>query len=94
MRSENDSFFEEYKGPGDLAVCGNTTRKSSKFQESARQAVMHAVASAPSHRNYARAKTSASGSNEPAYVLANSWKNLNKSSCEACLGNASASVMG
>ncbi|KAJ0094561.1 hypothetical protein Patl1_16084 [Pistacia atlantica] len=94
MRSENYSFFEEYTGSGDLAVCGNTTRKNSKFQESARQAVMRAVASAPSHGNYARAKIAASGSNESAYVLANCWKNLNKSSCEACLENASVSVLG
>ncbi|XP_044494691.1 cysteine-rich receptor-like protein kinase 2 [Mangifera indica] len=94
MRSQNYSFFEEYKGPADHAVCGNTTRKSSKFQESARQAVLRAVASAPSHGNYARATIAASGSNESAYVLANCWKNLKTSSCEACLKNASASVLG
>lgn len=94
MRSENYSFFEEYTGPGDLAVCGNTTRKNSNFQESARHAVTRAVASAPSHGNYARAKIAVSGSNESAYVLANCWKSLNKSSCEACLENASVSVLG
>ncbi|KAF8399733.1 hypothetical protein HHK36_015604 [Tetracentron sinense] len=95
MRAENYSFFEEYKGPGDMAICGNASRKSSRFQESAKQAILNAVAGAPDNNGYARAKVLVSGSvNESAYVLADCWRTLNKSSCRACLENASASVIG
>lgn len=95
MRSENYSFFREYEGPEDRAVCGNGTRKNLRFQESAREAVMRAVASAPSNGGYARAQVQVSGAaNKSAYVLANCWKTLNSSSCEACLANASASILG
>ncbi|KAH7570319.1 hypothetical protein JRO89_XS05G0085600 [Xanthoceras sorbifolium] len=94
MRSENYSFFEEYKSPEDKAVCGNTTRKDSIFQESARQAVMRAVASAPNDKGYARAHEKVSGTaNESVYVLADCWRSLNASSCGACLENASASML-
>ncbi|CAH1433962.1 unnamed protein product [Lactuca virosa] len=34
MRFQNFSFFDEYSGPSDTSVCGNTTRKSSLFQDS------------------------------------------------------------
>lgn len=95
MRADNYSFFDEYKGPSDRAICGNTTRKNSRFQEAATQAVNHAVASAPSNKGYARAQVAVAGtSNESAYVLVDCWKNLDQSSCRACLENASASILG
>ncbi|CAK7332633.1 unnamed protein product [Dovyalis caffra] len=94
MRSENYSFYEEYKGPGDKAVCGNTTLKNSIFAESTRQAVSQAVTSAPNNQGYARAQVTVPGRNESAYVLANCWKTLNASSCRACLENATASILG
>ncbi|KAK6930986.1 Gnk2-homologous domain [Dillenia turbinata] len=94
MRAENYSFFEEYRGPEERAVCGNKTRKSSNFQESARQAILQAVADAPNNNRYAMAKVGVSGTkNESAYVLADCWKTLNASACRACLDNASASIM-
>lgn len=91
MRHENYRFFEEYKGPEDRVVCGNGTRKSSAFQESARRAVRQAVAIAPSRGGFARGKVEV-GANESAYVLANCWRTLNASSCRACLDNASTSI--
>lgn len=94
MRAENYSFFEEYKGAGDGAVCGNTTQKNSTFGESARQAVLQAVASAPNNQGYARAQAAVPGTNESAYVLADCWKTLNVSACRACLENATASILG
>lgn len=95
MRAENYSFYDEYKGPSDKAICGNTTRKNSRFQEAARNAVNHAVASASSNKGYARAQVAVAGtSNESAYVLVDCWRNLDQSSCRACLQNASASVLG
>ncbi|KAB5537530.1 hypothetical protein DKX38_015063 [Salix brachista] len=93
MRAENYSFYEEYMGPGDKAVCGNTTRKNSTFAESTRQAVSQAVTSASNNQGYAGVQFPVPGTNESAYVLANCWKTLNASSCRACLENASASVM-
>ncbi|KAG6708202.1 hypothetical protein I3842_06G069400 [Carya illinoinensis] len=94
MRSENYSFFEEYKGPGDRAVCGNTTRKNSTFVASVRKAVRHAVETAPSNKGYGRAHVAVPVAvNESAYVLADCWRNLNASSCKACLDNASASML-
>nr|XP_048322526.1 cysteine-rich receptor-like protein kinase 2 isoform X2 [Ziziphus jujuba var. spinosa] len=95
MRAENYSFYDEYEGPGDRAMCGNTTQKSSRFQEAARQAVNRAVGAAPSNKGYARAQVGVTGtSNESVYVLADCWRNLNQSSCRACLQNASASILG
>ncbi|XVE92378.1 hypothetical protein REPUB_Repub01dG0092300 [Reevesia pubescens] len=94
MRSENYSFFEEYMGPDDRAVCGNTSRKGSNFQDSARQAVAHAVAAAPENEGYAKAQVAVPGTNESAYVLVNCWRTVNDSSCKACLENASASILG
>lgn len=94
MRSENYSFFEEYTGPNDRAVCGNTSRKGSNFQESARQAVAQVVTAAPGNQGYAKAKVAVSGTNESAYVLANCWMTVNESFCKACLENASASMLG
>lgn len=95
MRSENYSFFEEYKGPQDTSVCGNITRKNSTFEEAARQAVMRAVAAAPHNGLYARSQVAIPGTrNESVHVLADCWRTLNASSCRACLENASASVLG
>lgn len=95
MRSENYSFYEEFRGPNDTAVCGNTTRKSSLFEASARQAVLNIVQSAPSNRGYARAQVGVSGSvNETVYVLSDCWRSLNESSCRQCLENASDTILG
>ncbi|TXG66269.1 hypothetical protein EZV62_007544 [Acer yangbiense] len=93
MRSENYSFFEEYEGHEDKAVCNNARRKDSIFQELAK-AVTRAVASAPNNRGYARAQEKVSGTgNESVYVLADCLRSLNASLCRACLENASASIL-
>lgn len=94
MRAENYSFFNEYTGPNDIAVCGNKTRKDNTFRASARRALLEAVSAAPVMSNgYARAQVAVSGmANDSAYVLANCWKTLNASACRGCLENASASV--
>ncbi|XP_068333348.1 cysteine-rich receptor-like protein kinase 2 [Pyrus communis] len=95
MRSENYSFYEEFRGSEDRVECGNTTRKSSAFGEAIRQVVKHAVESAPSNRGYARGEVSVSGAaNESAYVLADCWRTLDESSWRQCLENASASMLG
>ncbi|KAF8016268.1 hypothetical protein BT93_H1691 [Corymbia citriodora subsp. variegata] len=95
MRAENYSFFEDYTGPQDTAVCGNMTRKDKTFQDSARKAVADAIARAPNNQGYARAEVVMSGTaNGSAYVLANCWRTLNATSCRACLENASASILG
>lgn len=95
MRAENYSFYQEYSGPGDSAVCGNVTQKSSTFKESARQAISRAVDNAPSNGGYARAEVLVTGtSNDSAYVLADCWRTLDARSCQACLQNASASILG
>ncbi|KAJ9169523.1 hypothetical protein P3X46_017708 [Hevea brasiliensis] len=94
VRSENYSFYEEYKGPEDEVVCGNTTRKNSTFGESARQALSTAVSTARNNQGYARAQVAVAGTNESAYVLVDCWRTLNASSCRACLENATASILG
>ncbi|KAK2374390.1 cysteine-rich receptor protein kinase [Trifolium repens] len=95
MRSGNYSFFNEYKGPEDSAVCANTTMKNSGFQAAAKQAVLRAVQDAPNNKGYARGKVSVSGTaNESAYVLADCWRTLDSSSCKACLEHASSSIVG
>ncbi|XP_057496946.1 cysteine-rich receptor-like protein kinase 2 isoform X2 [Actinidia eriantha] len=95
MRAENFSFFQEYSGPKDTAVCGNSTRKNSTFQNSARQAVMKVVADAPNRNGHAREQVVVSGTaNESVYVLADCWRTLSASSCNACLENASRSILG
>ncbi|KAI5436852.1 variant 3, Cell division control protein 2 [Lathyrus oleraceus] len=95
MRSENYSFFNEYKGPGDRAVCGNTTKKNSDFQAAAKQAVLTAVQDAVKNKGYARGRVVVSeAANESAYVLADCWRNLNSQSCKACLEHASSSILG
>ncbi|XP_024991238.1 cysteine-rich receptor-like protein kinase 2 [Cynara cardunculus var. scolymus] len=93
MRVQNYSFFEQYTGPNDTYVCGNTTKKGRLFQVSVRQAVSDAVADAPRNLDYfARKEVPVSGTNKSVYVLANCWRTLNPSSCRACLENASASI--
>ncbi|KAL2510409.1 Cysteine-rich receptor-like protein kinase 2 [Forsythia ovata] len=95
MRAENYSFYQEYIGPNDRAICGNRTQKNSAFRASARQAVVQAVSAAPNSNGYARAQVAVSGTaNESAYVLANCWRTLSASFCRACLENASASILG
>ena len=94
MRSENYSFYHEYTGPNDRSVCGNTTRKNSTFGESVKQAVSRAIVAAPNQKGYATTQEAVPGTvNDPAYVLADCWRNLNASSCKACLENASASIL-
>ena len=93
MRSDNYSFFQEYTGPGDRAICGNTTRKNSTYEESVRQAVSSAVLAAPNQNGSATAQEAVPGAvNETVYVLADCWRILNANSCKACLENASASI--
>ncbi|CAA3015712.1 cysteine-rich receptor kinase 2 [Olea europaea subsp. europaea] len=95
LRTETYSFFQEYTGPNDMAVCNNRTRKNSAFQASARQAVSQAVSEVLNNSGYGRAQVPVSGtSNESAYVLANCWRSLSDSSCRACIENASASILG
>ncbi|XP_058776386.1 cysteine-rich receptor-like protein kinase 2 [Vicia villosa] len=94
MRSENYSFFNEYQGQGDRAVCGNTTKKNSDFRAAAKQAVLRAVQDAVKNKGYARGKVVVSeAANESAYVLADCWRNLNSRSCKACLEHASSSIL-
>ncbi|CAI9761746.1 unnamed protein product [Fraxinus pennsylvanica] len=95
LRTEIYSFFQEYTGPNDIAVCNNSTRKNSAFQASARQAVSQAVSKALNNSGYGRAQVPVAGTlNESAYVLANCWRTLSDSSCRACIENASASILG
>ncbi|KAK8643502.1 hypothetical protein V6N13_012797 [Hibiscus sabdariffa] len=94
MRSDNYSFYEEYLGPSDMAICGNTSRKGSSFQASARQAVSQAVTTALNNGGYyGKAQVAGSGTNETAYVMVDCWRTLNRSSCEACYENASAAML-
>ncbi|KAI3696493.1 hypothetical protein L1987_79511 [Smallanthus sonchifolius] len=93
VRLQNYSFFEEYMGPNDTTVCGNTTRKGVSFQESTRRAVVNAVTGALRNVDYfAREEMFVSGTNDSVYVLAECWKTLSPSSCGACLENASRSI--
>ncbi|CAJ2647480.1 cysteine-rich receptor-like protein kinase 2 [Trifolium pratense] len=95
MRSGNYSFFNEYKGPEDRAVCANTTKKNSDFQAAAKQAVLRVVQDASNNKGYARGEVSVSGTaNESAYVLADCWRTLDSRSCKACLEHASSSILG
>ncbi|XP_076911515.1 cysteine-rich receptor-like protein kinase 2 isoform X2 [Bidens hawaiensis] len=96
MRFQNYSFYEEITGPSDTTICGNTTRKSSVFQDSARQAVSNAVRDALTSGGYfAREEVTRPRTvNESAYVLANCWKTLSANACRACLEAASEAVLG
>ncbi|TKY58672.1 Cysteine-rich receptor protein kinase 2 [Spatholobus suberectus] len=95
MRAENYSFYNEYTGPEDKAVCGNTTKKNTSFQAAAKKAVLSAVQAAPNNKGYAREEVAVAGTtNDSAYVLANCWRNLDTKSCRACLENAYSSILG
>ncbi|BAT99504.1 Cysteine-rich receptor-like protein [Vigna angularis] len=95
MRAGNYSFFNEYTGPGDKAVCGNTTKKNSSFQAAAKQAVLRAVQDAPNNKGYARGNVAVAGTtNQSVYVLADCWRTLDQRSCKACLENAYFSLQG
>ncbi|KAG5017195.1 hypothetical protein JHK85_023331 [Glycine max] len=64
------SFYDKYTGPGDKAVCGNTTRRSTNFQAAAKKVVWSAVQAAPNNEGYAREEVSVAGTaNDSAYVL-------------------------
>ncbi|KAL8241636.1 hypothetical protein R6Q59_011938 [Mikania micrantha] len=94
MRFQNYSFYEEYAGPGDTFICGNTTRKNSAFQDLARQAVSIAVKDALTNDDYfAREVIVSRTANESAYVLANCWRTLTANSCKICLEAASVSIL-
>ncbi|KAF5778165.1 putative protein kinase RLK-Pelle-DLSV family [Helianthus annuus] len=94
LRLQNYSFFEEYTSPIDTTICGNTTRKSSLFQESTSRAVVNAVSSALRNNDYfAMEEMLGSVPNDlSVYVLAECWKTLSPNSCKACLKNASMSI--
>lgn len=93
MRLQNYSFYDEFTGPDDRTVCGNTT-KDMNFQKSARRALLDAVEEAPTNGGFARTKAVVSKSkNDSVYVLANCWRTVDANSCRACLTNASASIM-
>lgn len=95
LRAQNYSFYHEYLGPDDRAVCGNRTRPGSAFEESARKAMSRAVSAASRNTRYARAEVALVGAvNESVYVLADCWRTISARGCRACLENASASVLG
>ncbi|CAA0818384.1 Cysteine-rich receptor-like protein kinase 2 [Striga hermonthica] len=95
MRSENYTFFEEWAGPGDRAVCGNVTRMGTGFRDSARRAVEQAGSTAPGNNGFARARVGVPGfRNLSVYVLANCWRTIGEQACRACLANATESVLG
>ncbi|KAL6577895.1 Cell division control protein 2 [Orobanche minor] len=95
MRSDNYSFFHEYTGPSDQAVCGNITRHDPGFQASTRQAISQAVSSAQNNNGVARAQVAISGtSNGSVYVSADCWRTISPTACRACLENATESIRG
>ena len=101
MRATNYSFYGEFSGPEDRAVCGRNnasttaSRKGSGFAEAARRAVAAAVAKAvgPGRRGY-YGKAEVGAGNETVYVLVDCWRNLNESSCSKCLERGSESMLG
>ncbi|GFQ07938.1 cysteine-rich receptor-like protein kinase 2 [Phtheirospermum japonicum] len=95
MRSENFTFYREFTGPRDRAVCGNITRRDPAFQESTRRAVSQAVSAAGNNNGFARARVAISGTaNGSVYVLAECWRTISPTDCRACLENATASILG
>ena len=95
LRYDNYSFFEEYTGPGDRAICGNNTiKENSTFEESTKQAMSRAIVAAPNQKGHATAQEAVLGAvNETVYVMADCWRSLNASFCKACLENASALIL-
>ncbi|CAN1151162.1 Cysteine-rich receptor-like protein kinase 2, partial [Linum perenne] len=95
MRAENYSFFDQYSGAQDRAVCGNETGiETASFRDSVRQGLEEATGNAVANGGYSRAEVAVSGTNSSVFVLANCWRSLNSSSCRLCLENASSSVVG
>ncbi|PWA45559.1 gnk2-like domain-containing protein [Artemisia annua] len=93
MRVQNYSFFEQYTGPNDTIVCGNTTRESRFFQNSTSQAVVNVATSVLRNSGYfAREEMIVSGTNKSVYVMAECWRTLSPDSCRECLVNASTSI--
>lgn len=95
LRFENYSFFDEYKGPEDTAICGNFTQNDPNYRQAAKEAVMQVVDGAPDNRGFAKARMAVAGmANESAaYALGQCWRSLNRSSCSTCLQIASASML-
>ncbi|CAN0893134.1 Cysteine-rich receptor-like protein kinase 2 [Linum grandiflorum] len=95
MRAENYTFFDQYSGPQDRAVCGNATNPETAnfapFQDSVRRALQQAVANAPGNGGFWQG-TTRMNSSLSVFVLANCWKTLNPSSCRLCLKNASSTL--
>ncbi|KAL8052640.1 hypothetical protein ABFX02_05G018200 [Erythranthe guttata] len=90
MRTENYSFYHEYSGPNDQAICGNITRQDPEFQVSAKRALSQAVLTAPDNNGYGRVEmaVAAGRGNGSVYVLADCWRTINASACRACLAKA------
>ncbi|CAA0818383.1 Cysteine-rich receptor-like protein kinase 2 [Striga hermonthica] len=94
MRSENYTFFDEWVGPNDRAICGNVTQLGPGFRDSARRAVAHAVSSAPGNNGFARAQVGVPRTrNGSVYVMANCWRTVGERACRACLAKASGLVL-
>ncbi|PIN02881.1 Serine/threonine protein kinase [Handroanthus impetiginosus] len=95
MRGESYSFFQEYTGPNDHAVCGNRTRQDPGFRDSARKGLLQAVADAPNNNGFARERVGVARSgNGSVYILADCWRTVSATGCRACLQKASASLLG
>ncbi|KAL7110327.1 hypothetical protein ACP275_05G018300 [Erythranthe tilingii] len=89
MRTENYSFYHEYSGPNDQAICGNITRQDPEFQVSAKRALSRAVLTAPDNNGYGRVEMAVAGrGNGSVYVLAECWRTINATACRACLAKA------
>ncbi|XP_038885204.1 cysteine-rich receptor-like protein kinase 2 [Benincasa hispida] len=95
LRFENYTFFDEYKGHEDTAICGNLTQNDPNYRQAATAAVMQVVNGAPDNRGFAKARMAVAGmTNESAaYALGQCWRSLNRSSCSSCLQIASASML-
>ncbi|XP_023002757.1 cysteine-rich receptor-like protein kinase 2 [Cucurbita maxima] len=95
LRFENYSFFDEYKGPEDTAVCGNLTQNDPNYRQAARDAVMQVVNGAPSNKGFAKAQVAVAGmaKESAVYALGQCWRSLSHSSCSSCLKIASASML-
>ncbi|CAN0923961.1 Cysteine-rich receptor-like protein kinase 2 [Linum grandiflorum] len=108
MRAENYSFYSEYAGPQDRAVCGgsgngttggnnNSSSTTMSFQDVVRRALSNAASNAPRNSGYFRTREAVVGENNGSlsvFVLANCWRNLNSSACRLCLENAQESLVG
>ncbi|XP_078439584.1 cysteine-rich RLK (RECEPTOR-like protein kinase) 2 isoform X2 [Wolffia australiana] len=94
LRSDNYSFFHEFAGPEDKAVCGNTTRKTALFGRLAMNSLSEAAVKAPANGGFARASSMLSGSNESVHVLASCWKTLSAGDCRTCLADAAEMAAG